>query len=231
MLSNYMETVRKNILFGILVFIILWTINTLVAFIIFTPTRQDTQIILFSWLIIDGLILFFIRKKIKKQFLLGISFMFIVLIALYFIPITQDIPQDVLKLNSEISGMNSNKMIYAKELFFVVESKWNSPIREYLRKPNRVFLMKNFETIWNTEGYIDSNVQTQVYRNLLLESNRFTKEDLVLIQGFCTNSPHAYINFKGTQHYADLWAVDNFDDYSFGQVTFSPCDTLSGKII
>lgn len=219
----------KNVLLGIVLVITLWFVNLFIAFGIFSPIREDTKIIVFSWLIVDTLIIYTLirKKKFNKKVVLGMCLVVGVLVVLYLIPINNNIPQEVLDLNKEISDKNLDRYNYAEELFFVVEGKYASPIRQYLLQPNRIFFIKDFSKLWNKTGYVDSSLQTQIYRNLLLKE-RFNEPDIMIINGFCTNSPHRYLKFENGD-FADLWAVDNFENYKFGQYSPFPCNELLEK--
>ena len=130
-------------------------------------------------------------------------------------------------------------MPYAKELFFAVEEKYTSPIRQYLIEPWKVLLIKDFEYFWNLEKgeYVDSNIQGRIYRKLLFVSGRFSKDEVTIHQSFCSNSPHLLVKIYHPERediWADFWAVDNFPGvesnktYEFGMRTIRPCDDLIG---
>lgn len=159
---------------------------------------------------------------------------------MYFLPLNSNIPQEAIELNNQISQQNQNKYDYAKDLFFAIEKKYTSPIRQYLLEPWKVFLIKDFAYFWNQkEGiYADSNVQGRIYRKLLLKSERFSEDEVKIHQSFYSNSPHLLVSISHPEReliWTDFWAVDNFpgvesnETYEFGMRTKRPCNKLIGK--
>ena len=226
----------KELFKGIILVFLIWIINIIIAFGIFSPTQQDTLIILISWFVIDVFLILFLfnRKLINKNVLIFSVMMMVVLGIFYLIPVNSNIPDSAKELNEEISSENSDRIKYAEELFFEIETKWNSPIREYLRQPQKVFFIKDFETLWNVEGYLPSNLQAQMYERLLIESGRFEINEIEFKNAFCSNSPHGFVIIED-RIFADLWAVDTFpregieEVYEFGQRAEFPCDKLIGE--
>jgi hypothetical protein len=99
-------------------------------------------------------------------------------------------------------------------------------------EPDTVFFRKFFNFFWEREGqYFDSHVQSQLYRILLLRSNRFGEDEVWVEHKGCINSPHAVVAMQGEERvvHADLWAVEHFDDYEFGMYTTVPCTELHGE--
>ena len=227
-----------NISKGISLFIFLWIINTAIAFLIFNR-ESNTRLVILTWIIIDFSIYFLLYNKKFINKTANISFMIImgILIVLYLIPISANLPEGALEFNEQISNKHLDKYQYAKELFFETEARWTSPVRQYLLEPHKVFFVKSSKFFWDVEGYVPSNIQAEIYRNLLLESKRFTEDEVIFEQGFCANSPHGYISIKHLEQtiYVDHWAVDNFprkgipEVYKFGQVAKRPCNKLFGK--
>ena len=149
---------------------------------------------------------------------------------MYFVPVSQTLPQEAYELNQQISNQYDDKYEYAQALFYEIEPKWTSPVRQYLLEPHKPFFMKSAKYYWAMESeYAPSNLQAQIYRNLLIQ-DRFTEQEVEYITGFCGNSPHGYlkITHPEKQVYVDLWAVDDFEEYKFGQYTHRPCEELSG---
>ena len=229
-----------NISKGVAVVLILWAVNTFIAFVIFS-VESNTILIILIWLIVD-IILIFILYRIKyfNTTVTIFAFIFIgILVSAYFLPINSNIPQDAIKLNNSLSQENENKYDYAMDLFFSIEDKYTSPIRQYLLEPWKVFVIKDFEYFWNLERgeYADSNIQGRIYRKLLLESQRFSAEEVLIHQSFCSNSPHVLVRISHPERediWVDFWAVDNFpgvesdETYQFGMRTIRPCDKLTG---
>jgi len=224
----------KNIFFGVGIIILLLFINTFIAFVIFSPTSEDTKIILGSWFVVDFLILFvLIRVKIlNKQTFLFSGLFILFLVVMYFIPVSKNLTLEMEGFNKEISDRYDNRMLYAKNLFLELDKKWEINIRDYLLFPQRVFFIKNPVYFWELEegSYVDSNAQLRIYYNLLLDSSRFSKEEMIFKHSFCTNSFHPYLIIldDNMKIYVDFFASDNFEKYSFGMYTPYPCRELVG---
>ena len=218
---------------GIGLVVLLWTVNAFIAFVIF---NRDTDIsfVLPTWFFFDAsLCALLFRYQTFNRFVASGALAFALLLAtLYLVPADNNFPTDALLLNEQVSALHENKYAYANALFFEMEKKWTSPTRQYLLEPHKVFFIKDAAYFWNLPrgAYVDSNVQAHLYRNLLIQSARFAPEEIAVEQHFCTNSPHGVVVLKrdGKKIYADLWAVDNFPEYRFGQYTGAPCDTLTG---
>lgn len=227
-----------NSLKGVGLIVLLWIVNTAIAFLIFNR-ESNTKSIILTWLIVDFLIYLILYKRKFTNKIVNISALtvLVILSLLYFVPISTSLPQEALELNEEISNKHIDKYQYAKELFFETEKKWTGPVREYLLQPHKIFFVKSSKFFWAVEGYVPSNIQAEMYRNLLLESGRFTEDEVIFEQGFCANSPHGYVSIKHPNKtiYIDHWAVDNFprkgipEIYKFGQVAKRPCDELFGE--
>tara|TARA_Y100000310_G_scaffold225672_1_gene227721 strand:+ start:17028 stop:17756 length:729 start_codon:yes stop_codon:yes gene_type:complete len=239
-----MEKKSKKILLdigkGIFLIVLIWIINVFIAFVPFS-VESNTRQIIWTWLIVDALLIYFLYRKKYFNWVVVLSAVgsVLILVLFYFLPLDSNIPESALELNNKIAGENENKYEYAKELFFEVEKKYTSPIRQYLLEPWKVFWIKDFEYFWNLpEGdYVDSNIQGRVYRKLLFESGRFSKEEVTIHQSFCSNSPHLLVKIEHPERepiWVDFWAVDNFpgvesdETYEFGMRTIRPCDKLVG---
>lgn len=221
---------------GIGLLILLWAINAFIAFVIFNR-ETDIWLVLPTWFMFDASICVILyRGGLLDRFVaLGAAISVLFLAILYLVPANNNFPDDALLLNKQLGARYGDNYEYAEALFSAVEKRWTSPTRQYLLEPHKVFFIKSAKYFWNLPkgAYVDSNVQAHLYRNLLLLSTRFAPEEIVVEQHFCTNSPHGVVVLKkdGEKIYADLWAVDNFREYRFGQYTKSPCDTLTGAAI
>ena len=235
-----LKKIGWNILKGVILIVIIWVINAFIAFIPFSR-QSNTKHILLTWFLVDVALIAFLNKKkyFNKTVVISAIAFILLVIASYFIPLNNNIPQDALQLNAEISAKHEDKYDYAKELFYAVERKYDSPIRQYLLEPWKVFIIRDFAYFWNAEGeYVDSSIQGRMYRELLLQSGRFTEDEVLIHQSFCSNSPHLIIKIISPEReepiWADLWAVDNFprkgieEKYEFGMRTKRPCDFLTG---
>lgn len=231
----------KNILKGILLIIYLWLINTFIAFVPFSR-ESNTRLIIITWILIDSAFIYYLNKKkyINRIVIVSAIIFLLAVIGFYFLPINSNFTKEAINLNNQLSQEHQNKYDYAKALFFELEKKYTSPIRQYLLEPWKVVLIKDFKYFWNLKegSYVDSNIQGRMYRKLLLESKRFSQEEVEIHQSFCTNSPHLLVKIKHPDRetiWADFWAVDNFprkeveQKYEFGLRTIRPCDALIGK--
>lgn len=239
--KNRAKEISFSILKGILLIVLIWVIDTFIAFVPFSR-QSNTRLIILTWVVIDVVLIYALVKinQINKIVTISAITFTALLVALYFAPVNSNFSQDALELNKRISEKNANKYDYAKELFFEVEKKYAAPIRQYLLEPWKVFFIRDFAYYWNLdEGeYADSSIQGQMYRNLLLQSGRFTKEEITTHQGFCSNSPHLLVRITHPDRediWADFWAVDNFpgvesnETYEFGMRAIRPCDEIIGE--
>jgi len=239
MKNSKLKKIAINLIKGILLIAILWIVNTFIAFVIFKPIDEHTKIINNFWIITDIVIYVSLYKfkHINWQVNLFALLTIFLLILLYFVPINNNLPLEAIELNNNISNKHDNKYEYAKELFYEIEKKWNSPIRQYLIEPHKIFFIRDFKYFWNTKGYVDSDKQSQIYKKLLLNSKRFNKQEVIKKQKWCTNSPHGIVIIKHPEKdiYADFWAVDGFprpsidEEYEFGMYAAKPCNRLEGE--
>tara|TARA_Y100000310_G_scaffold338983_1_gene430206 strand:+ start:2751 stop:3461 length:711 start_codon:yes stop_codon:yes gene_type:complete len=233
-----MKKILINLGKGILLIASLWLINTFIAFAIFDPIDEHTKIINISWLITDVMIISLLIKSKKINWMVNLSAVLTIfaLVGLYLLPINNNISPATKEINNDISNRNEDRYQYAKELFYEIEKKWSSPIRQYLLEPHKIFFIRDFDYFWNAEGYVDSKIQAQLYQRLLIDSKRFDNTEVTLEQKWCVNSPHGMVVLKTPDReiYADFWAVDSFprpgipEEYHFGQYTARPCNRLEG---
>jgi len=235
--KNKIRNLVIDIFYGVVLIVILWVVNTIIAFVPYDG-QTNVRLVIGTWLLVDALIIFSLRRFINKIVVIAAVMIIIILVVLYLIPIRTNFPESALTTNERISSENPDKYTYAMVLFEETELKWTGPVRQYLLEPHKVFFRKSAAFFWDVDGYVSSNIQSQMYRNLLLESGRFNENEIEFKQHFCTNSPHGYVQINSDKHgliYADHWAVDNFpgkernEIYKFGLATFSPCNKLSGK--
>jgi hypothetical protein len=153
------------------------------------------------------------------------------LVGLYMVPLRSELPPEALAMNRKISAEHEDRYEYARTLFWQVARTFTGPTREYLLQPLRIFVIKSPTYFWETRGYMPSHLQAQLYRTMLLASERFEADEVQYRTGRCFNSPHGFVEIAHPQRtiYADLWAAINFDEYRFGQVVDMPsCDGIAG---
>ncbi|TXK62614.1 hypothetical protein [Alkalisalibacterium limincola] len=154
----------------------------------------------------------------------------LLLVALYSVPLRDDLPEDALAIVERIDRDSEDRYDFAEQLFHDLAGRFTGPTREYLLQPQRIFLHKSAAYFWETEGYVPSHLQTQLYRHMLIASGRFDEDEVVRRTGRCFNSPHGYLEIAHPERkvYADLWAAQTFEEYEFGQVVDMPsCDGLT----
>jgi hypothetical protein len=152
------------------------------------------------------------------------------LVGLYSIPLRDDLPAGALAMVERHSGEHEDRYEFAQALFWDLSERFTGSTREYLLQPQRIFLLKSAAYYWETEGYVPSHLQTQLYRHLLIASGRFAPDEVRYRTGRCFNSPHGFLEIAHPERTvrADLWAAQQFEDYRFGQVVDMPsCDGLT----
>lgn len=164
--------------------------------------------------------------KMDKKWKLMITGL-IVAFLIYRMPLQGEIPDDMIEKAKEIDKMSKDKLELARNVYSLVDNKFTSPLREYLRQVDKVFL-KNRGKIWSLENeYIPSNTQNEIFKELLLLTGRFKEEDFEYTQSICEISPHEYwkLNIDGKTIFIDLWMADNsiLND-TFGCYSPRPCN-------
>ena len=209
-MANNTKNFFLDMLKGLATLASAWLILSFFSFVVFSRAEEHTAPILISSLLVFVFLLVFI----------------------FYIPINDDIPEEAREFNENISERYEDRYDYAEALLFELNDLWISPVRQYLLEPHKNFFIKDFEYFWEEQGsYVDSNIQSQIYRNLLLESNRFEEDEVDLRRTVCTNSPHTYVAIihEDREIYADLWASSYFEEYEFGMYTSIPCNELLGE--
>jgi hypothetical protein len=231
MSSRKVETARwQKMLIGPALVLLFWFLFAFMAFVPFdreTPAALILAVAFGVFLAILGLLIWKRGVDLETG---GYALLFILLlIGLYMIPLQDDLSRESVELNERISAQHEDRYEYARELMWEINDLFTGPTREYLLQPLRIFVIKSATYYWETQGYVPSHLQAQLYRHLLLASGRFTEEEVEYRTGRCFNSPHGYVAIRHPERtiYADLWAAENFDEYRFGQVVDMPsCDGL-----
>lgn len=229
-----MRYILTSIAGGIGLLVVLWILNTAIAFGIFDH-ETDIWFVLPTWLAADAALIAALWSYGYLNRYVGLGFVIAVLALamLYLTPVNSNFPERAHTINERMRVAPEGRYAYAEALFWELEKRWDAPVRQYLLEPHKVFFIKDAAYFWNLPdgSYVDSNVQAHLYRNLLLASDRFQEDEVWVEQHFCTNSPHGVVVLEeeGKKFYADFWAVDEFPNYKFGQYSASPCDVLSGN--
>lgn len=206
----------------------------LFAFFAFGPFDRETPAVLILSLAGAVFLVFVVLLRFRglvdlETGLYAILF-FGILVGLYAIPLRDDLHPDARALNRAVSARHDDRYEYARELFWNVVERFTGPTREYLLQPQKIFLLKSAEYYWEVRGYMPSHLQAQMYRHLLIDSGRFSADEVRYETGRCFNSPHGYVVIlhPDREIHADLWAAANIDEYRFGQVVEMPsCDRLA----
>lgn len=206
---------------GIGLIVFLWA---LWAFIAFVPFDRDSHGLVIAGVTVAIFLVVVIllrRRKLVDWHTALYSILFIgFLVYLYTVPIRGELPPEAHELNQQLARQHPNRYTYAETTFYEIAQRYTGPTREYIRQPHRIFFIKEAGYYWNAKGeYVPSHIQAQLYRQLLIASNRFSSDEVEIRTGGCVNSPHGYvvIHHPDREIYADLWAAQNFEEYSFGQ--------------
>jgi len=136
---------------------------------------------------------------------------------------------------NELKQMSKNKLELARNAYDLIDSKYTSPIRQYLRQPERVFL-KDRDKIWNLkepDNYIPSNTQSRIYSDFLIMTGEFEEEDFEFIDSRCNLLPrwsfHQYVivDIDRNKIPVDLWYQDHKSETletAWGCNAIPPCN-------
>jgi len=123
----------------------------------------------------------------------------------------------------ELDQQSHNKEELIKSVYKFVNQSYTSPIRQYLKEPSKIFV-KDIRKIWNMQGgYLPSNTQNEMAKQMLLLTGKFKQEDFVAVQGWCEISPHSFlfVNVNNKKIALDLWGADH--SIPFGCYASRPC--------
>ena len=130
-----------------------------------------------------------------------IIFILIALLVIYKIPLYGKIPKEMIEKAEELDKMSSNKLELVKSIYNFVNVSYQSPIRQYLREPEKIFI-KDISAIWNLKGsYMPSNAQNDMAKQLLLLTGKFNESNFRIEQKWCEISPHQimFVNVDGKE--------------------------------
>lgn len=147
----------------------------------------------------------------------------IVLFVIYRLPLQGDIPKEMIEKAKELDKMSKDKLELVRNVYDFVNISYQSPIRQYLREPNKIF-QKNIATIWNLRGsYMPSNAQNEIFKIMIILTGKFQESELIYHQSFCQISPHEYYELKieNQTYFIDLWGADW--EIPFGCFSPIPC--------
>jgi hypothetical protein len=212
---------------------VLWILTGVIGFVVFDRDTPALWVVSVSLLVFAAVVIALIRARRVGWQEGGWALATVgLLVGLYYIPLRADLPSEALERVQAHSVAQEDRYAFARDLFWENAKRFTGPTREYLLQPQRIFLHKSARYFWETEGYMPSHLQTQLYRHMLIASGRFRSDEVVLRTGRCFNSPHGYLEIRHPTReiHADLWAAQTFDDYRFGQVVDMPsCDGLTAE--
>jgi hypothetical protein len=222
-----------KVLFGAGLVAWFWALFAVIAFVPFGRDDPALLILAVAATLFIATVVFLARRRLADLETGGYVLLTLgVLVALYSIPLRDDLPDEALALNDDISQRHEDRYAYAFELFEDLSQRFTGPTREYALQPLRVFVIKSAAYYWKTEGYVPSHLQAQLYRHMLLASSRFDDDEVEYRTGRCFNSPHGFVAIAHPDRivYADLWAAQSLDEYRFGQVVDMPsCDGVAAE--
>jgi len=126
--------------------------------------------------------------------IVSIAVVLMLIYIFYRVPLTKNYPNEMIQKVNELSEMSETKLDLAKNIYLFVNNSYTSPIRQYLREPNKIF-QRDVKKVWNNQGeYYPSNTHTQnnMFKEMLVLSGRFEKDNFKFIQSWCTLVAHEY---------------------------------------
>ena len=147
----------------------------------------------------------------------------VVLSLIYRLPLQGEIPTQMIEKSKELDKMSKDKLELVKNVYIFVNNSYQSPVRQYLREPSKIFT-KNIATIWSLRGsYMPSSQQNLIAKEMLLATGKFNESDFELKSGWCEISPHSvlFVDVDGKKVALDTWFADNSGE--FNCYTFRPC--------
>lgn len=224
--------VRRStrVLIGVGLVAWLWLLASVVAFVPFdrdTPAEWIVGTTLATFLLTVAMLVW--RRRADWETGVYSLLTIAALVGLYHVPLRDDLSDEMLAVVERTSQRHQDRHAFARYLFWDTALAFTGPSREYLLQPQRIFVLKSATYYWETRGYMPSHLLTQLYRHMLIASERFSPDEVRYRTGRCFNSPHGYLEIEHPTQIlrADLWAAQNFDDYRFGQVVDMPsCEGL-----
>lgn len=116
----------------------------------------------------------------------------------------------IVKIDSINTTANSD-LDFLKKAYDVVNTKFSSETRYYLRVLPTKFFERDLQEIWEGTSDRPCNVQNYMLKTMLINSGRFKKEDIKLVDSLCKTTPHQYLKVKvdGIWIDVDPWGADH----------------------
>ena len=155
----------------------------------------------------------------------------ILLFVLYRLPLTGTPPQEMIDKAKEIDSMSKDKLELTKNIYLFINNSYTSPIRQYIKETNKVF-MKDKTKIWNARGsYMASHQQNLMAEEMLLLTGKFNQNDFQISHGWCEISPHSvlFVDINSKKIAIDTWFADNGG--GFNCFTSAPCGVEQKKCL
>jgi|TARA_B100001964_G_C14219064_1_gene594344 hypothetical protein len=144
------------------------------------------------------------------KIMLTVIVVLILVYVFYRIPLTRSYPDEIIQKVEELKEMSTTKLNLAKNVYLFVNESYTSPIRQYLREPNKI-LHRSIGKVWDNQGeYYPSNTQNNMFKEMLVLSGEFEREDFKFVQSWCTLVAHEYwiLDIDGEKEFVDLWSAD-----------------------
>ena len=142
---------------------------------------------------------------------------------LYKTSLRNDASDEMKAKAKELDKISRNKEELVFNTYNFINQSYTSPIRQYLKEPNKIFI-KDKTKIWNAQGtYVPSHQQNLMVKEMLLLTGKFKEEDFRTEQKWCQISPHSvlFVKVNNKEIAIDTWSADNGG--AFNCYTYAPC--------
>jgi len=139
-------------------------------------------------------------------------------------PLTGPAPQEMIDKAAELESVSVDKLDLVRNTYFFVNDSYTSPFKGYLKEPGKVGI-KSIQAAWDARGgYVPSNTQNGMVKQMLLLSDDFVESDFSVRNDWCKFSPHSVLFVdvdEDTTVAIDIWSADHGG--GFNCFTTTPC--------
>jgi len=107
----------------------------------------------------------------------------------------EDIPPEMIILGNSLGNLSNNSEI-VKSAFNIVDEKYTSERFYYLREPVSTIFINNISEMWRGISDRPCNIQSLMLKILLLESRRFSEEDIIPHYSLSGLTPHQILRIR-----------------------------------
>lgn len=139
-------------------------------------------------------------------------------------PVEKKLPENLKKDLKRIGASYNKKedLLKAVVNYMVVEKGLYGKPRQVFRRFSYLFESK-FDKLWNGDGFLHCHQHNFVLRSLLLETGKFSEEDIVPIITNCIFNIHQYteINISDDENSKKIIKIDTFafsSGYKYGKI-------------